>query len=113
MARKTVLVAGGSGLVGYACLKHLAARGDCDVLVLSRRPPPEAFGARVLRADLTDPAAGAALADAGLEPKDIDLIVCATSTPDNTFPATATTIPARIPTIGWITATTLCTVSPR
>jgi len=64
MARKTVLVAGGSGLVGYACLKHLAARGDCDVLVLSRRPPPEAFGARVLRADLTDPAAGAALADA-------------------------------------------------
>lgn len=60
--RKTVLVAGGSGLVGYACLRHLAARGDCDVLVLSRRAPPETFGARVLRVDLTDAAAVAALA---------------------------------------------------
>ncbi len=37
-------------------------------------------------------AAQAALADAGLEPQDIDLIVCATSTPDNTFPATAVSI---------------------
>lgn len=37
-------------------------------------------------------AAQAALADAGLAPEDIDLIVCATSTPDNTFPATAVSI---------------------
>jgi 3-oxoacyl-[acyl-carrier-protein] synthase-3 len=37
-------------------------------------------------------AAQAALADAGLSPQDIDLIVCATSTPDNTFPATAVSI---------------------
>ncbi|WP_299566902.1 beta-ketoacyl-ACP synthase III [Enterovirga sp.] len=37
-------------------------------------------------------AAQAALADAGLEAGDIDLIVCATSTPDYTFPATATQI---------------------
>ncbi|WP_375458487.1 beta-ketoacyl-ACP synthase III [uncultured Enterovirga sp.] len=37
-------------------------------------------------------AAEAALADAGLEAGDIDLIVCATSTPDYTFPATATQI---------------------
>ena len=37
-------------------------------------------------------AAEAALADAGLEPDDIDLIICATSTPDYTFPATATQI---------------------
>ncbi len=37
-------------------------------------------------------AAQAALADAGLAPQDIDLIVCATSTPDNTFPATAVSI---------------------
>jgi nucleoside-diphosphate-sugar epimerase len=64
VARKTVLVAGGSGLVGYACLKHFASEDDCDVLVLSRRPPPDAFGARVLQADLTDPAALAALAGA-------------------------------------------------
>jgi 3-oxoacyl-[acyl-carrier-protein] synthase-3 len=37
-------------------------------------------------------AAEAALADAGLVPEDIDLIVCATSTPDHTFPSTATMI---------------------
>jgi 3-oxoacyl-[acyl-carrier-protein] synthase-3 len=39
-------------------------------------------------------AAEAALADAGLTPQDIDLIVCATSTPDYTFPAAATQIQA-------------------
>ena len=39
-------------------------------------------------------AAEGALADAGLGAADIDLIVCATSTPDYTFPATATQIQA-------------------
>jgi 3-oxoacyl-[acyl-carrier-protein] synthase III len=39
-------------------------------------------------------AAKAALADAGVEPEDIDLIILATSTPDQTFPATAVTIQA-------------------
>ena len=34
----------------------------------------------------------AALADAGLTPSDVDLIVCATSTPNNTFPASAVAI---------------------
>ncbi len=37
-------------------------------------------------------AAQAALQDAGLGPGDIDLVVCATSTPDNTFPSCATQI---------------------
>ena len=37
-------------------------------------------------------AARAALLDAGLEPADIDLIIIATATPDNTFPATATKV---------------------
>jgi 3-oxoacyl-[acyl-carrier-protein] synthase-3 len=37
-------------------------------------------------------AANAALADAGLEAQAIDLIVLATSTPDNTFPATAVAV---------------------
>jgi 3-oxoacyl-[acyl-carrier-protein] synthase-3 len=41
-------------------------------------------------------AARAALTDAGLEPGDIDLIVLATSTPDQTFPATAVTIQAEL-----------------
>jgi 3-oxoacyl-[acyl-carrier-protein] synthase-3 len=37
-------------------------------------------------------AAQAALADAGIDAQSIDLIVLATSTPDNTFPATAVAI---------------------
>ncbi len=43
-------------------------------------------------ASLAIEAAKAALADAGLEAKDIGLIVVATATPDNTFPATATKV---------------------
>src|SRR4051794_2031479 len=39
-------------------------------------------------------AAEAALADAGLEASDIDLVICAPSTPDYTFPPTATMIQA-------------------
>jgi 3-oxoacyl-[acyl-carrier-protein] synthase-3 len=37
-------------------------------------------------------AAEAALADAGMKASDIDLVVCGTSTPDYTFPSTATLI---------------------
>ena len=41
---------------------------------------------------LATQAAQKALADAGVDAKDIDLIVLATATPDNTFPATATKV---------------------
>ena len=41
-------------------------------------------------------AARAALADAGLGPQDVDLILVATSTPDLTFPSTATMIQAAL-----------------
>ncbi len=47
-------------------------------------------------ASLGEAAARAALANAGLSPDDIDLIVVATSTPDNTFPATAVNIQHRL-----------------
>ena len=46
--------------------------------------------------DLAVAAARAALANAGLTAADIDLIVLATSTPDLTFPATATTVQAQL-----------------
>lgn len=46
--------------------------------------------------DLGYAAATAALADAGLTADDIDLIVVATSTPDLTFPATATIIQEKL-----------------
>ena len=44
--------------------------------------------------DLGIKAAQAALANAGIEAQSIDLIVVATSTPDNTFPASAVTVQA-------------------
>jgi 3-oxoacyl-[acyl-carrier-protein] synthase-3 len=47
-------------------------------------------------ASLGEGAARAALANAGLTPADIDVIIVATSTPDNTFPATAVNIQNRL-----------------
>ncbi len=47
-------------------------------------------------ASLGEAAARAALANAGLTPDDIDMIVLATSTPNNTFPATAVEIQERL-----------------
>ena len=49
-----------------------------------------------LTSDLAYHAAVAALAHAGLEASELDLIVLATTTPDNTFPATAVKVQARL-----------------
>ncbi|MEJ2228374.1 MAG: ketoacyl-ACP synthase III [Alphaproteobacteria bacterium] len=49
-----------------------------------------------LTSDLGLAAARKALEAAGVDASDIDLIVLATSTPDNTFPATAVTVQARL-----------------
>lgn len=59
MPTKRVLIAGATGLVGRAAMKHFGSQ--CDVLALSRRRPDETFGARWLPLDLTDTAACAAL----------------------------------------------------
>ncbi|MGB7419624.1 MAG: beta-ketoacyl-ACP synthase III [Erythrobacter sp.] len=47
-------------------------------------------------ATLATAAARAALRDGGFQPADIDCIVLATATPDNTFPATATKVQAAL-----------------
>jgi len=51
-----------------------------------------------LTSDMATAAAEQALERAGRRASDIDLIVLATSTPDHTFPATATTVQARLGT---------------
>lgn len=53
-------------------------------------------GKQETTASLGEAAARAAIENAGLEPGDIDLIILATSTPDNTFPATAVNIQHRL-----------------
>lgn len=57
--------------------RHIAAKGE-------------------LTSDLALAAAQAALADAGMDAQEVDTIILATTTPDNTFPATATTVQARL-----------------
>jgi 3-oxoacyl-[acyl-carrier-protein] synthase III len=49
-----------------------------------------------LTSDLAVGAARRALSDAGMSGSDLDLIVLATATPDNTFPATATKVQAQL-----------------
>ena len=49
-----------------------------------------------LTSDLAVRAAERALAKAGMSGSDLDLLVLATATPDNTFPATATKVQARL-----------------
>lgn len=53
-------------------------------------------------ADLASHAANQALANAALQPQDIDLIIVATTTPDNTFPSTATKVQHQIGATGAI-----------
>lgn len=56
MPRKTILVAGATGLVGYAALKHFGREAGTRVIALSRRKPDETFGAEWLPLDLGDAA---------------------------------------------------------
>src|SRR2546423_11495318 len=62
MARKQVLIAGGSGLVGYAAIRSFGADPDCDVIALSRRAPDVSHGARFPPLDLTHAAPSEQLA---------------------------------------------------
>jgi nucleoside-diphosphate-sugar epimerase len=55
--QKKVLIAGASGLVGYAAIRHFGGKPDCDVVALSRRAPDNTHGARFVPLDLTDAAA--------------------------------------------------------
>ncbi len=56
MISKKVVVAGATGLVGNAALRHFGSVGACEVVALSRRKPRELYGARHVAIDLTDAA---------------------------------------------------------
>jgi nucleoside-diphosphate-sugar epimerase len=56
MADRKVAVAGATGLVGNAALRHFGGSGGCEVVALSRRKPRALYGARYVQVDLTDPA---------------------------------------------------------
>jgi nucleoside-diphosphate-sugar epimerase len=56
MPPKKVLIAGATGLVGYAAMKHFADEPGCEVIAVSRRRPDNAYGARFIALDLTDAA---------------------------------------------------------
>src|SRR5215472_1718864 len=53
---KKVVVAGATGLVGNAALRHFGASGGTEVIALSRRKPRDLYGARHVALDLTDAA---------------------------------------------------------
>jgi nucleoside-diphosphate-sugar epimerase len=54
MANKKVVVAGATGLVGNAALRHFGKLERCEVVALSRRKPRELYGARHVAIDLTN-----------------------------------------------------------
>jgi len=62
MANKKIVVAGATGLVGNAALRHFGASGGAEVVALSRRKPRDLHGARHVALDLTDAAQCAAVA---------------------------------------------------
>jgi nucleoside-diphosphate-sugar epimerase len=62
MPSRKVLIAGATGLVGYAAMKHFASEPGSEVIAVSRRRPDETFGARWLPLDLADSEACARLA---------------------------------------------------
>ena len=56
MIGKKMVVAGATGLVGNAVLRHFGRVDGCEVVALSRRKPRELYGARHVPIDLTDSA---------------------------------------------------------
>src|SRR5690242_868261 len=54
MAKRKVLVAGASGLVGNAAVRLFAGLPDCEVVAISRRTPGSVQGAKFISMDLLD-----------------------------------------------------------
>ena len=100
MIRRSVIVGTGSALpVRAVSNQELSKRVDTsDEWIVERTGirSRHLAGEGETTSSLATDAARAALAAAGLEPKDIGLIVLATCTPDQTFPASATIVQDRL-----------------
>ncbi|MEY4671312.1 MAG: hypothetical protein RLZZ415_1191 [Pseudomonadota bacterium] len=100
MIRRSVIVGTGSALpVRAVSNQELSERVDTsDEWIVERTGirSRHLAGEGETTSSLATDAARAALAAAGLEPKDIGLIVLATCTPDQTFPASATIVQDRL-----------------
>lgn len=100
MALRSQIVGCGAYLPEQIVTNHdLAARLDTsDDWIRQRTGISErrVAAAGELTSDLAVRAAERALAGAGISADDLDLIVLATATPDNTFPATATRVQAQL-----------------
>jgi 3-oxoacyl-[acyl-carrier-protein] synthase-3 len=96
VSRRSVIVGSGSHLPATILTNHeLALRVDTSDEWIAQRTgirERRIAGEGETTSTLGLAAARAALDDAGLTPADIDLVILATSTPDYTFPSTATQI---------------------
>ena len=54
MAKRKILIAGASGLVGYAAVRHFAKLEGWEVVAVSRRTPDQIEGATFISIDLLD-----------------------------------------------------------
>jgi 3-oxoacyl-[acyl-carrier-protein] synthase-3 len=100
MIRRSILLGTGSALPARAVSNaELAERVDTsDEWIVERTGIRQRYiaGEGETTASLATDAARAAIDAAGVAPGDIDLIILATATPDQTFPASATLVQARL-----------------
>ena len=100
MTRRSVITGTGSALppevVSNADLEQRLDTSDAWIIERTGIRERRIAAAGVKTSDLAVQAAEAAMAAAGVVADDIDLVVVATATPDDTFPATATRVQARL-----------------
>lgn len=97
MIRRRSVFLGGGSYLPERCVTNDALAQDVetsDEWIIARTGIRQRYIAAEgqFTSDLAENAARAALDDAGIAAKDIDMIIVATTTPDDTFPATATKV---------------------